>query len=305
MNDNDRTPKSVSPRQLAANRNNARKSTGPKTAEGKAVSKMNAVKHGILSTEVVVRGLRVQEQAEEFKALRARFWESLAPVGPVEELLVERIVTAQWRLRRALMAETGEIALSVDGGHRKRSNREPISREVFFSELHDVASEMTKSACVLAYLIHVMKAVREDVTRDGELTEITLQRVLGRFSDRPNSLTEGLAGLRERLTANPGGLTGEVLKEEHRRAALAYIDGKLSLYTQLNGHRQEREEKEEAARQAADVLPAPAVLDKILRYETALERQLYRALNQLERLQRRRKGEDVPPPLTMEVSRRL
>lgn len=50
------------------------------------------------------------------------------------------------------------------------------------------------------------------------------------------------------------------------------------------------------------MLPSEATLDKILRYETALERQLYRAMNQLERLQRRRQGEDIPAPLTMEVS---
>jgi hypothetical protein len=52
------------------------------------------------------------------------------------------------------------------------------------------------------------------------------------------------------------------------------------------------------------VLPSPEVLDKIQRYETKLERQLYRAMNQLERLQRMRRGEVVPPPPTMEVSER-
>jgi hypothetical protein len=71
------------------------------------------------------------------------------------------------------------------------------------------------------------------------------------------------------------------------------------------GQREEREENEEAARQAAEVLPSPPVLDKILRYEATVERQLYRAMNQLERLQRRRNGEEVPPPITMDVSRRL
>ena len=44
------------------------------------------------------------------------------------------------------------------------------------------------------------------------------------------------------------------------------------------------------------------MLDKILRYEAALERQLYRAMNQLERLQRRRQGETIPAPLSMEIS---
>jgi hypothetical protein len=43
-------------------------------------------------------------------------------------------------------------------------------------------------------------------------------------------------------------------------------------------------------------------VDKILRYETALERQLFRAMTELERLQRRRLGENAPPPVTAEVS---
>jgi len=57
--------------------------------------------------------------------------------------------------------------------------------------------------------------------------------------------------------------------------------------------------------QAAAVLPSLEVLDKIMRYETKLERQMYRAMNQLERFQRRRRGEAVPPPLTMDVSDKL
>jgi len=45
-------------------------------------------------------------------------------------------------------------------------------------------------------------------------------------------------------------------------------------------------------------------LHQILRYQTALERQMFRTMNQLERLQRMRHGESIPAPLTMEVSER-
>ena len=51
------------------------------------------------------------------------------------------------------------------------------------------------------------------------------------------------------------------------------------------------------------MLPSAEVLDKILKYETALDRQLYRAMNQLERLQRRREGDKVSAPLMMDVMR--
>jgi hypothetical protein len=54
----------------------------------------------------------------------------------------------------------------------------------------------------------------------------------------------------------------------------------------------------------AAVLPSEHTLEKILRYETALERQLYRAMNEWECVQRRRHGENVPAPLALELPAR-
>ena len=93
--------KTMSPAQLTANRRNAQKSTGPQTPAGRAVSKMNALKHGILSKEAVVRGRCIKEDDREFAALNQRLWEDLNPVGLLEEMLVDQIVTAHWRRRRA------------------------------------------------------------------------------------------------------------------------------------------------------------------------------------------------------------
>ena len=293
----------VSEKVFSANRRNTLRSTGPRTAKGKAVSRMNAVKHGILSTEVVVRGLRIQEHENEFRALREQCWQCLAPVGSVEEMLVDRIVTAQWRLRRALMAETGEIVLSVDGGLRRRADRAPLPLWMFLDKMHDAAVQMEKSTQGLDYLKAVLRSVRTDVEREGELTEATYEQLLKRFINAPNHLTRELLGYRERYLANKDGLSPEVSKENHQRAVVQYIERRLAGYEVLNDQNEEREDKEETAQQLANVLPAAAVLDKILRYESALERQLYRAMNQLERLQRRREGEEVPPPVTMQLSR--
>jgi hypothetical protein len=64
----------------------------------------------------------------------------------------------------------------------------------------------------------------------------------------------------------------------------------------------EEEQQWLQSEQASRALPTGAVLDKILRYETSVERQLYRALHQLERIQRRGRGEPVPPPVSVEFS---
>ncbi|HVM62726.1 MAG TPA: hypothetical protein VMV72_17825 [Verrucomicrobiae bacterium] len=305
MNEIIETPKETSLKRLEANRRNCQKSTGPKTKRGKATSRMNAVKHGMLSSQVVVHGLQVRERSEDFQELREELWKELAPVGTVEEMLVDRVVTAHWRIRRALTAEAGEIVLSVDGGHRERAERNPVGIGVFLDETRDPVLELEKTTAGLAYLTHVLGGIRERVLRAGGLTEEVLGHIRSRFGGRVTSLERDLVGLRDRLAAGASGLSAEELKEEERRILLHRIDGKLSLYQEMSGACEEREQSEESARQAAEVLPSPAVLDKILRYEATVERQLYRALNQLERLQRRRNGEEVPPPLTMDVSRKL
>jgi hypothetical protein len=89
-------------KQRTANRRNARKSTGPKTPEGKAVVALNAMKHGLLSREVLLPDEDEATLVELGKRLRAH----LQPMGALEVLFVDRIVTVAWRLRRLLAAET-------------------------------------------------------------------------------------------------------------------------------------------------------------------------------------------------------
>jgi hypothetical protein len=83
-------------KQIKANRKNAQKSTGPKTAEGKAAVSKNAVKHDLF-TDSVVTG----ETEAEYAAFHGELLAELAPRGVVELLLAERVVSLWWRLRRA------------------------------------------------------------------------------------------------------------------------------------------------------------------------------------------------------------
>ena len=294
--------RALSVKQIAANRRNAQESTGPKTANGKAISKMNALKHGILSKEVVVRGRCIKEDDREFAALHQRLCEDLKPVGLLEEMLVDQIATAHWRLRRAMKAESGEIALNVDEGQWARHTRKPgLDMDDWLA--HDDASfAMHESVLGIKYLEKRLREVREAMAREGELSEATMRTLRTQFGGNPNMLTDRLAELRDYWLKNPDGLEASALRAKHQQMVGEFLDDE-SLF--LKGQMivcAEREENAEAARQTAAVLPSLEVLDKIMRYETKLERQLHRAMNQLERLQRRRLGEVVPPPLVMVVS---
>jgi len=92
----------ITDKQLLANRRNAGKSTGPKSPAGKAVVKLNAVTHGLLSKTLILPDEKLDDAAEFERQLRA----SLLPVGPVEELLAERIILCAWRHRRLARIET-------------------------------------------------------------------------------------------------------------------------------------------------------------------------------------------------------
>jgi hypothetical protein len=90
-----------SPRAAASRRNGAR-SKGPRTAEGKARSSMNALKHGLTARRWMVL---YDEDTEELDALIEVWAARFAPAEPCEALLVRRLAEADWRLRRASRIE--------------------------------------------------------------------------------------------------------------------------------------------------------------------------------------------------------
>ena len=100
----------ISPRKLEANRKNALKSTGPKTVTGKRFSSRNALKHGLLSRDLVIRDGAGKESVEEFQQLLAELIGEHRPQGRTELSLVETVAVCDWRFRRALHAEAAEIA---------------------------------------------------------------------------------------------------------------------------------------------------------------------------------------------------
>jgi hypothetical protein len=97
----------VSPEQLAANRANAARSTGPRTPEGKLRSSQNARKHGFTaSTYAVVR----LEDLNEVAHLREDLVNLYRPVNSQELFAVERIALAQQSILRAARLEAGFLS---------------------------------------------------------------------------------------------------------------------------------------------------------------------------------------------------
>lgn len=95
---------SISEARLRSNRQNARKSTGPKTARGKDYSRRNAVKHGLLSKQLLFSH-DGQPINEELHQLWERLHEKYGDGDIRTNLLVDGLVIEHWRQRQALVVE--------------------------------------------------------------------------------------------------------------------------------------------------------------------------------------------------------
>jgi len=99
----------TSDKQLAANRANAQKSTGPRTAEGKQKSRFNASRHELTGQVVVL----TEEQRPHFDRLKKGIVEEYAPVTENERGLIDLYAMYQWRLHRAASVEDNMFSLGL------------------------------------------------------------------------------------------------------------------------------------------------------------------------------------------------
>jgi hypothetical protein len=98
-------------RKIAANRANAKLSTGPNTAEGKEHSKYNALRHGLTGKQVVIEG----EDPSQYEALCRDLIEAYQPADAAEMTLVQEIAQNYWRLQRARAMEVDAFNLFGNG----------------------------------------------------------------------------------------------------------------------------------------------------------------------------------------------
>jgi len=274
----------VSLKKIEANRKNAKKSTGPRTARGKAASRFNALRHGVLAQQVVIPAAEGEESPAEFDALLARLCKDLNPQGALEEMLVEKVAVCYWRLGRVLRCEAGEIKKGLEAARCEEGPQGPAGHQAAkrLAILPDFRQEVRTPWRWLSRLTGVLEEVRNEAQRAGLLSQEGGTRPDGQSA-------EG---------GDPPGSEGG-----NRPAPwLNRINREIAWVRSLQLFAGNAEKVQMEAQGATFLLPSQEVFEKLRRYEGMLERQLYRAMRQLERLQRLRKGEAVPAPLSVEVA---
>ena len=128
----------VSEEKLAANRANAQKSTGPTTPSGKAVSRMNRLRHGLYAEDVIVPQLN--ESKEFWEEFRQIYLDELNPKSLIQYTLAEQYIYDQWRLLRYRRFETGfaetkKAALVTKNGRGRPETHQQYQTSYYSSPL--------------------------------------------------------------------------------------------------------------------------------------------------------------------------
>jgi hypothetical protein len=279
-----------------------RKSTGPRTAQGKKRSKLNELKHGLFSKGILLGG----ESRAEYASLLSGLREDLQPQGKLESVLVEYLVVLLWRKRRALQSEISVISENI-------ASTAPDSAWEQYGEAWVASRDAIASGGLLKYSnnVFVLREAIEILTSFRCLVEAfgfredcyALKKLYGQNQDggTPHGLRlryENFA-TELRLFKEIGAPSKEA---EYRKEMVGLIDDEIEHLTRMKKRLKAFQEERAQYQTSAAVIPGQEVSDRLIRYEAHLSREIDRILNRLERLQRMRKGQLLPPQLEVNIS---
>jgi hypothetical protein len=294
-------------KQAAANRRNAARSTGPATPSGKAMASRNALKHGLLAKEIVIDAGEGAESREEFNAVVLDLRNQFDPQGPLEEMLVEKIAVAYWRLRRVHRYEAGLIRRDLDSVAEEyykppdryetdsRSNRPDKEINAKIQEVKESQDQCRSDQRQLTKMREKGCDLAEIYDREDGWNAL--------YDELPEEIDDWPEDWQPvvRQAAREAGWTDDQIWQFHIDECARELPALEQTIQELEQEKQKNADALQVRRQLASI-PVGHEMDHVLKYEGAIERQFYKAIDQLERLQRLRAGDQVPAPVKIDVS---
>ena len=293
----------MSVRQIETNRRNALHSTGPTTPEGKQASRLNALRYGLRAKEVIIPG---QEDPAELEAILRELCEDWKPEGHTEFHLLEQIGLAEWRLRRVYRAELGEIRSQMASRVASEASEVEDEIEQAFDHFPERLPEILRKSTVgIAYLRGAVVDVLDELESQDAVFRSTFDYFELVFGTETMLEAQFVQETPDGNQQNPESDGESRLRQMRakKRAARKYLQETL-----LNLERRERKLRKqettalEIIQQQLSIAEGPE-LERHVRYETAIKRDLHRSIDLLERLQRQRRGEPTLPTVNVKLSR--
>ena len=296
----------ISERKAKANRRNAQLSTGPRDTTN---SRMNALKHGILSNQAFIAVGEGKEDPVLFKEMQTALMDDLAPIGALEYLLVDQVMTYTWRQLRVIRFENATI--------REQSGTVTEDRE------DGAGRPIAIPGTLIVHQDGILRKVPEPSTKQAEKDLQALGhedplKVLSQVWMRVFSVAEqeysvdirdllNLDGLWSDQKSYPGDKVRKVISAACKLGAISELEfwnavrDSAQLEYDQESKKLEHQHRALERKRLLACLPGEDDLRKIGRYESHLIRQFYRALHELQRIQSARLGHRPPAPLAIDV----
>lgn len=275
----------LSLQKISANRKNAQLSTGPKTALWKAKSALNAVKHGVFTKECLKN--ISDEEARDYETLRLGIFESLKPKDQMQAILCDKVTIDVWRLRKVLAFEQGAMQLEILNLDASSSAVELIRRESLIRGYENHKAEWTNLNQLKKWLASNKTANLPDLSENTyELLEEIVQKLKQRFRENYRHMDIELLGnckhLSEFCTWN------ELDLNKFKVDLLESIEDKLRLGSNMPNYYENNLQEFDYKRSIYETvaqIPSAENTDKVIRYETHLQRSIEKNLRLLRSLQ--------------------
>jgi hypothetical protein len=230
---------------------NGAMSRGPVTLAGKQASSVNARSHGILSRELLLPS----EDPAEYRQLLGELTLELRPSGTLEHALVERIAIAMWRQRRLVRAENARVLkLQLQATALPWQKSPDVSSER--RSLHEVTGLLEELAIIIV---------------NPQLRNLPVSEFVERYP-RAFVLLQETEGSPDPTLIEPNEADPPI--SEYYQNLIGWAQGQ---------HRQWVEKQAAILRRDAVCMPAES--DKIARYQSALDNELYKAMRALRQAQ--------------------
>jgi hypothetical protein len=275
--------------QIAANRRNAKKSTGPKSTVGKEIVSQNAVTHGMLSRSSLIREGEGQEDVAAFDALHARLREELKPQSVLDELDIARIAISVTRLERVQRRELGMRRQDLDGTSSRRDSRQraAVHRAITAVEYVPPGDEsapavpldeadwsvLFESSMGLGYVLKFLSVLQQDLTNGFGLGANSLRQLEMLFGRARGGLHDWCAGYAERLASHADDTELRSYSRKLDRVLGEEIERVAAKIPEI----QEIEKRSSQIEPALHALPDGPAYDTLLRYEAGFLRDIRQA----------------------------
>ena len=283
----------------------AHRATGPRTSAGKKRSSLNALKSGIFSKAVFVGNESPAEYASLLNGLR----EDLQPQGTLETVLVENLVVITWRKRRFVAAETAEIekATRFKSLDSIQAQRVEVWDRFRAGESSGGVLRPSSNPRLIQEAISILRLLRKKIELSGfekDDDPRLLRKLYGLDHDGavPFSLWRFFAVYSKLATEGPNGNENPNSLDELQKEAIRLFDKEIETLESLAELLESANGEKRAYESTAAMIPSADVIDRLVRYEAHLSREFDRNLNQLERVQRIRRGQPGPPTLNLNIT---